>query len=381
MRSLLNILWLGLKELRSLWQRHGAGAVRRLRVHVRRSTSQATATSSEVNNALDRRSSTRTARRCRRSSSTRSIRRASSRRRSIGPAEVDRGDGHRALHVRRRHPAALRARPPRRAGSPTVQVNIDATAMSRPASAPATSRTSSTTEVALRPARGAPTPPRPIPLVVRGKFNPNLNGIWFKSVVAIINQITLLTVVLTGRGGDPRARARHARAPAGDAADAAFEIAMAKVWANGLVILVAAGAVALARRAGRAEGAVRRLGAAVPVRRRAPPVLRDRARHLPGHDRPLDGAVRAADHPGDRCRCSCSPAAMTPLESMPEARPDHHAGGADHPLRASSRRPSSTAAPASTSSGRDFLAITALGAVFFLVALARFRGAVARAES
>ena len=30
---------------------------------------------------------------------------------------------------------------------------------------------------------------------------------------------------------------------------------------------------------------------------------------------------------------------------------------------------------------RDFVAITAIGAVFFLVALARFRGAVARAES
>ena len=29
----------------------------------------------------------------------------------------------------------------------------------------------------------------------------------------------------------------------------------------------------------------------------------------------------------------------------------------------------------------DFLAITALGAIFFLIALARFRGAVARAES
>ena len=43
---------------------------------------------------------------------------------------------------------------------------------------------------------------------------------WFTSVVAIINQLTLLTVVLTGRRGDPRARARDARAPAGDAAHA-----------------------------------------------------------------------------------------------------------------------------------------------------------------
>ena len=33
---------------------------------------------------------------------------------------------------------------------------------------------------------------------VRKLFNPNAVSSWFKSVVAIINQITLLTVVLTG---------------------------------------------------------------------------------------------------------------------------------------------------------------------------------------
>ena len=35
-------------------------------------------------------------------------------------------------------------------------------------------------------------------VVIRKLFNPNSTSSWFKSVVAIINQISLLTVVLTG---------------------------------------------------------------------------------------------------------------------------------------------------------------------------------------
>ena len=59
----------------------------------------------------------------------------------------------------------------------------------------------------------------PSALVVRKLFNPNAISSWFKSVVAIINQITPADRGPDRRRGDPRARARHARAPAGDAAD------------------------------------------------------------------------------------------------------------------------------------------------------------------
>ncbi len=58
----------------------------------------------------------------------------------------------------------------------------------------------------------------PINLVVRKLFNPNGVSSWFKSVVAIINQITPADRGADGRRRDPRARARNARAPAGDAA-------------------------------------------------------------------------------------------------------------------------------------------------------------------
>jgi hypothetical protein len=41
-------------------------------------------------------------------------------------------------------------------------------------------------------------PTEPVNLVVRKMFNPNGVSSWFTAVVAIINQLTLLTIVLTG---------------------------------------------------------------------------------------------------------------------------------------------------------------------------------------
>ena len=81
----------------------------------------------------------------------------------------------------------------------------------------------------------------PINLVIRRLFNPNGVSSWFSSVVAIINQVTLLTVVLTG-AAVIREREHGTLEHLLVMPLTAFEIAMAKVWANGLVILVATGA-------------------------------------------------------------------------------------------------------------------------------------------
>lgn len=37
----------------------------------------------------------------------------------------------------------------------------------------------------------------PVDLDIRARFNPNLNQMWFGSVMAIINNITMLSIVLT----------------------------------------------------------------------------------------------------------------------------------------------------------------------------------------
>jgi ABC-2 type transport system permease protein len=84
-------------------------------------------------------------------------------------------------------------------------------------------------------------PQPPINLVIRKRFNPNTVSSWFKSVVAIINQISLLTVVLTG-AAVIREREHGTLEHLLVMPLNAFEIAMAKVWANSVVILVATAA-------------------------------------------------------------------------------------------------------------------------------------------
>jgi ABC-2 type transport system permease protein len=80
--------------------------------------------------------------------------------------------------------------------------------------------------------------PQPVNLVVRRMFNPNGETSWFKSVMAIINQITLLTVILTG-AAVIREREHGTLEHLLVMPLTAFEIALAKVWANSLVILLA----------------------------------------------------------------------------------------------------------------------------------------------
>jgi ABC-2 type transport system permease protein len=79
----------------------------------------------------------------------------------------------------------------------------------------------------------------PINLVVRAKFNPNLKTAWFSAMTQVINQITLLTVILTGAAlirEREQGTVEHLLVmPVVPA-----EIMLAKMLANGLVILVAA---------------------------------------------------------------------------------------------------------------------------------------------
>ena len=86
-----------------------------------------------------------------------------------------------------------------RAGrNPDLQVNIDATAMQQAGIGAGYIRNIINDRIASFLKRTEVSAPKPVNLVVRKLFNPNGISSWFKSVVAIINQITLLTVVLTG---------------------------------------------------------------------------------------------------------------------------------------------------------------------------------------
>jgi ABC-2 type transport system permease protein len=129
-----------------------------------------------------------------------------------------------------------------RAGrNPAIQVNIDATAMQQAGIGTGYIKNILNDRIASFLHRREVSPQKPVELVVRKLFNPNAVSSWFKSVVAIINQITLLTVVLTG-AAVIREREHGTLEHLLVMPLNAFEIAMAKVWANSLVILVATGA-------------------------------------------------------------------------------------------------------------------------------------------
>ena len=126
-----------------------------------------------------------------------------------------------------------------RAGrTPDIQLNIDATAMQQAGIGSNYIKNIVQDRIASFLRRTDLTATQPVNLVIRKMFNPNGVSSWFTSVVAIINQLTLLTVVLTG-AAVIREREHGTLEHLLVMPLTAFEIAMAKVWANGLVILLA----------------------------------------------------------------------------------------------------------------------------------------------
>ncbi len=97
-----------------------------------------------------------------------------------------------------------------------------------------------TTEIDNFLSRAEGTPLSPVNLVVRIEFNPNVTTAWFTSVMGIINSIGMLAIVLSG-AAIIREREHGTMDHLLVMPLTPFEIAMAKVWANGLVIIVAVG--------------------------------------------------------------------------------------------------------------------------------------------
>ena len=126
-----------------------------------------------------------------------------------------------------------------RAGrQPDVQVNIDATAMQQAGIGAGYIQNIITQRLATYLKRTDVDTSGPVNLVQRKMFNPNGISAWFSSIVAIINQLSLLTIVLTG-AAVIREREHGTLEHLLVMPLTPFEIAMAKVVANGLVILIA----------------------------------------------------------------------------------------------------------------------------------------------
>lgn len=124
--------------------------------------------------------------------------------------------------------------------SPAVQLIVDATAMMQAGIGSGYALQIVNAEVAQFVARTEAAPPPGVNLAVRIAFNPNVTTSWFMSIMAIITNITMLAIILAG-AAIIREREHGTMDHLLVMPLTPFEIAMAKVWANGLVITVAVG--------------------------------------------------------------------------------------------------------------------------------------------
>lgn len=122
---------------------------------------------------------------------------------------------------------------------PQVQLNVDASAMTQAGNGATYIQQIVQAESLAYLAPGVNyTDSLPVRLEVRKLFNPNADSAWFNSVMQVINSVTMLGIILTGaaliREREHGTIEHLLVMPVTPA-----EIMLAKVWANGLVILVA----------------------------------------------------------------------------------------------------------------------------------------------
>ena len=122
---------------------------------------------------------------------------------------------------------------------PTVQVDVDATAVVQAGNGVVYLQKIITQEALAYATHAEGTTAQPINFVVHAMFNPNLYSTWFNSVMCVINQVTMLVALLTGaaliREREHGTIEHLLVMPVKPA-----EIMVSKILANGLVIVVAA---------------------------------------------------------------------------------------------------------------------------------------------
>ena len=123
--------------------------------------------------------------------------------------------------------------------APALQLNVDATRMSQAFTGNGYIQQIISTEVAQFVARSEQGTVTPVNLALRMRFNPNLEQSWFGSLMEIINNVTMLSIILTGaaliREREHGTIEHLLVMPVTPA-----EIMLAKVWSMGLVVALAA---------------------------------------------------------------------------------------------------------------------------------------------
>jgi ABC-2 type transport system permease protein len=123
---------------------------------------------------------------------------------------------------------------------PRLQVYVDATAMMQAGIGAGYIQQIVSAELNNFLSRSEVVPRPPVNLDVRIAFNPNVTTAWFASGMAIINNVTMLAIILAG-AAIIREREHGTMDHLLVMPLTPFEIAMSKIWSNALVITVAVG--------------------------------------------------------------------------------------------------------------------------------------------
>ena len=120
---------------------------------------------------------------------------------------------------------------------PAVQLNIDATNMSQSFIGASYIQSIASAEITQFLTGKSDSTALPVNLVTRVRFNPNLNGKWFGGVMEVISNVTMLTIILVG-AALIREREHGTIEHLLVMPLAPYEIMLAKIWANGLAVLL-----------------------------------------------------------------------------------------------------------------------------------------------
>ncbi len=121
---------------------------------------------------------------------------------------------------------------------PRLQVNVDATAMTLAGNGAAYIQSIINRQLANFVGRTDGNLGLPVTVAMRTKFNPNLDSSWFMSMMQIVSNITMLSLILSG-AAVIRERERGTIEHLLVMPVTPGEIMIAKIWANGLAILLA----------------------------------------------------------------------------------------------------------------------------------------------
>lgn len=122
--------------------------------------------------------------------------------------------------------------------APALQLNVDATRLSQAQTGTGYVQNIVGNEVQAFVQRGQDSVAAPLELVSRSAFNPNLQASWFTAITAIINNVTMLGILLTG-AALIREREHGTLEHLLVMPVTPLEIMLSKIWSMGVVVVLA----------------------------------------------------------------------------------------------------------------------------------------------